>query len=118
VPGVKIFTELPAKRTYVTARKVGHSQEFTLKDTGETSFVATKGSWFVSLFVGTFKPYCEFKVSVVDHEGKFCEITLERNGHKVEAKDSAIKQRAKEFVNSIIAGILGAGGKVLKEKEF
>jgi hypothetical protein len=120
VTGYKIYTDLPANKTYVRARQAAYKRHFALEDKGERAFVATKGSYWMSLFFGAFNVYCEFQLSVEDH-GKATVVVLECNkpsGISGASGAERIKSRARELVNSIITEILAGGGKVLKENEY
>lgn len=121
MPGYKIRTDLPAKRTYVLARKVAHTRDFLVEDAGERAFVATKGNFLLTLFFGAyFGVYCKFQVSVEDY-GKVAEVIINRNSPALTSGAigvARVKNRSREYANSIITEILAAGGKVLDEAEF
>ena len=120
MPGFKIYTDLPANKTYVRARQAAYKRHFTLEDKGERAFVATRGSYWMSYFFGAVNVYCEFQLSVEDH-GKATVVVLECNEPEGIFSGSGvtrIKHRAKELENAIVTEILGGGGKVLKEREY
>ena len=116
--GFKIWTDLPADKTYRLARQAAEDLAFAVRPLTETSFSAKKGSKGLSLLIGALSA-CDFQVFVEDL-GQDREVRIERNAvwwtGLIGAQRN--KARAKELSAAIAARVQQEGGKVLQEKEF
>lgn len=117
--GFKIWTNLEPEKSYRLARREAENQDFAVRPIGDFSFSAQKGNFAVSLLVGAFIAYCDFRVDV-DDLGSETEIRIERNSPWWTGVIGVgrVKKRARDLATAIADRIEDEGGKVLKEKEF
>ncbi|MBI3408283.1 MAG: hypothetical protein HY040_07995 [Planctomycetes bacterium] len=118
--GFKLTTDVAENRTYVMTRRAARKLDFILEDKGERAFEATKGNYWMTALFGSVNTYCQFQVAVGTVEGR-TEVFVVRNrpvGMGKAIGFERLRTLAKELANAIITEILGAGGKVLDEKEY
>ena len=119
MPGHKIWTNLPADKTYRLAKRAAEDLGFSVWSRGDGVFAAGKGNLAVSILVGAFVAYCNFMIWV-DEVGDETEIRLDRNTPWWTGLIGVnrVKNKAKELANAIADEIEDGGGRVLQEKVF
>ena len=119
MPGLKFTTDMDADALYKIAFRRAQDLGYTTRGLGDNAFAATMGNMPLSVVVGAFVAYCDFRVDIEEYEDGN-ELVLERNTPWWTGMIgvSRVKSKALELVNHIKDEVNLRGGKVKREKEF
>ncbi len=116
--GHLIVTDLDAKTALATARDIARELGFSVTRTGDWEFQAEKGNFPLSIFLGAFIAYCNFKVEVALGREAAVEIVITRNSPWWTGiiGVNRVKNRVKELADEIAKAVIDQGGRILREK--
>lgn len=116
--GHKLITDLDSELAYKIARKAAKGLDFAVTSLGDGAFAAQKGNLAMSIILGAFIAYCDFKVMVEDDDDRTL-IEIERNAPWWTGfiGVNRVKTRAKELKDDIVRRIEDEGGAILKDKD-
>ena len=117
--GVKFVADMTPEDLHQLARHVAKETGFAVHASGGLSFEAKMGNFTLSMIVGAFVAYCDFKVEV-DAYDDGAELVLTRNTPWWTGAIgiSRTKSWAKTLGDNIKKEVERSGYRVVKEKEF
>jgi hypothetical protein len=116
VPGFIIKTNLDAEAAITAASEAAQRLDFMVREAGDWELNVRKGNLALSIFVGAFVAYCDFRIFVEQRRNDSIKITLERNTPWWTGLIGV--QRVKNRAKEIEEFLLDQGGEVSRPKEF
>ena len=118
--GFILRTDLDAERALRTVKDVARNLKFSVNEVDDWELSVQKGNLALSIFIGAFVAYCNFRVSIHGRKDNSVEIEIERNSPWWTGilGVSRVKSRAKELADRIEDAILDQRGEILKRGTF
>jgi hypothetical protein len=118
MPGITIVTNLESEDALRTARQAARELGFTVKRVDDWELHVQKGSFALSIFLGAFIAYCNFRV-FIEETRKRVKIVIERNSPWWTGLIgiSRVKGWAKSLADVIEEDIEEGGAKVIRRDE-
>jgi hypothetical protein len=119
--GFFLLTDMEPAKVRKAVARLGRRLGFAVHQPEDWEFELTQGNLLLSIFLGAFIAYCDFRVTI--NEGRregTVEIEIERNRPWWTGwlGVSRVKKRAKQLADELGDEIEDLGCRVLKEKEF
>jgi len=118
--GSKFVTDMPPEDLHKLARHVAKETGFACHASGGLSFEAKRGNFALSLLVGAFVAYCDFKIVVEPYDDDSAELILTRNSAWWTGAIGVgrTKSWATTLIDNCKKEVERSGYHVLKEKDF